>query len=256
MGKQLSISRDVNASGPNRRSKHCPARLRLSSGFLGLSDTDCPGDLGQISTVSSRETEELEVLKNSIIRRCGASGADALENLIRECGSFVTLLGVAERETNKNEGVRKKVLGIIAVQRTKRVQYLRQLLSFNPIHAMSRMLYEYLLLDFALSEVEKIRLIGLDRENIINYERIFIGKNQGFVYASLSKISSEILNLDIKSVFIIHNHPNGSSAPSLIDIINTNKIMIFLKQKNIELYDHIIITTTGWTSMKSCRFIV
>lgn len=56
-----------------------------------------------------------------------------------------------------------------------------------------------------------------------------------------------ILN-NASSVILFHNHPGGSTKPSMADIAGTKKIKEALDTLQIKLIDHIIITEDDYTS--------
>lgn len=51
------------------------------------------------------------------------------------------------------------------------------------------------------------------------------------------------------SVILAHNHPSGSLRASVNDIKTTAQIKKALKLINVKLWDHLIISETGWLSM-------
>lgn len=53
-----------------------------------------------------------------------------------------------------------------------------------------------------------------------------------------------------KSIILAHNHPSGKLIPSNQDINITKKINDGSKLLDIDLLDHLIITSEGYTSMK------
>jgi len=61
----------------------------------------------------------------------------------------------------------------------------------------------------------------------------------------IAKISIEKL---ASSVIVCHNHPSGNVKPSSEDKILTEKIKNTLKIFEITLFDHIIVTDSGYYS--------
>jgi DNA repair protein RadC len=49
----------------------------------------------------------------------------------------------------------------------------------------------------------------------------------------------------------VHNHPSGNREPSQEDKDLTKKVKQGLSMLDIKLHDHIILTTSGYTSLAS-----
>jgi len=91
----------------------------------------------------------------------------------------------------------------------------------------------------------------------------FNGRNKIIGYRLLSTGSMESLVIDIRLlaslalhsmatfVIIAHNHPTGNLQPSINDIVSTKKIRKVSKLIDVTLIDHLIISETGWCSMRA-----
>ena len=56
-------------------------------------------------------------------------------------------------------------------------------------------------------------------------------------------------------IIVAHNHPSGCIDPSEGDLIITNRLKEAGKILGIELIDHLIVTLTGFTSLKERSFL-
>lgn len=70
------------------------------------------------------------------------------------------------------------------------------------------------------------------------------------VYLDTLSIVREALTLSAYGVIISHNHPSGNLTPSEADIEITREIKSMLGQFDINLVDHIIVTTGGGYSFE------
>lgn len=59
------------------------------------------------------------------------------------------------------------------------------------------------------------------------------------------EIAKFILDVNAHSVFLAHNHPGGTCAPSSEDISSTLQIQRMLKQLGVMVLDHVIIAGTS-----------
>ncbi len=102
----------------------------------------------------------------------------------------------------------------------------------------------------AHKEVEEVWVMLLNCQNgIIGTTMI----SRGTVSRSMTS-PREIMNYAIKhmasGIILVHNHPAGSIEPSKDDIEVTRKMIEAGEIINVPLIDHVIISTTGNTSIK------
>ncbi|MCL2462631.1 MAG: hypothetical protein FWF44_08210, partial [Defluviitaleaceae bacterium] len=57
----------------------------------------------------------------------------------------------------------------------------------------------------------------------------------------IREINHAIIRYKAASVILAHNHPGGSTAPSLSDREATKKIIDALEYMNVDVIDHIIV---------------
>lgn len=99
-------------------------------------------------------------------------------------------------------------------------------------------------------EVEEIWVMLLNCQNgIIGTKMV----SRGTVSRSMTS-PREIMNYALKhmasGIILVHNHPAGSIEPSKDDIEVTRKMIEAGEIINVPLIDHVIISTTGNTSIK------
>jgi DNA repair protein RadC len=98
--------------------------------------------------------------------------------------------------------------------------------------------------------VEKFVVLFLNSQNkIISYDICSKGTvNQAVVYPR--EIAKKAIELNTVSVILSHNHPSGNIKPSESDIRLTKQIVNALKLFDIEVLDHLIITSDDFFSFK------
>ena len=67
---------------------------------------------------------------------------------------------------------------------------------------------------------------------------------------SVREIMQKALMIGAVKIALTHNHPGGDSTPSDYDIQSTKTLKEACNIMGIELLDHIIVSQTGWYSMK------
>jgi DNA repair protein RadC len=97
---------------------------------------------------------------------------------------------------------------------------------------------------------EVFRVLFLDkRYQLIEDELLVIGEND-HVFVSSKTIVKKTLLLAASSVILLHNHPSGDLRPSASDIKITQEIVVSLKNLEIKVLDHLIISRSGYFSFK------
>lgn len=111
---------------------------------------------------------------------------------------------------------------------------------------------EYLKSKIGYNEVETFGLLYLDGENkIINTKELFKGTVDRVV-VHMRELIKSILAESAVSIILYHNHPNFSDlSASKADIDLTKKIIKGISIIDVELLDHIIVSYSGFLSMKS-----
>src|SRR5260370_16134837 len=66
---------------------------------------------------------------------------------------------------------------------------------------------------------------------------------------------SNHINLVVRAVILVHNHPSGDPTPSQADIQMTRAIIDIATPLGIAVHDHIIVGKNGHASMKGLRLI-
>lgn len=122
----------------------------------------------------------------------------------------------------------------------------------RPKIVQSKEMYDYFLTLFSpdtLEHHEEMFVFVLNRASrILGWAKLSSGGLAGTVCDA--RIIGQIALLsNAQSIILAHNHPSGELKPSETDIKLTRTIRDALKLFDIQLLDHLIITTEGYTSM-------
>ena len=109
-------------------------------------------------------------------------------------------------------------------------------------------LLKYLRNKIGYEEIEKFYVIYLSSSNeVIKFEENSVGTlDRSSVYPR--EIYKKVINLNAKSLILVHNHPSDNITPSKSDIELTNEIAKGLKNFGALLIEHIIITKNSYFS--------
>lgn len=145
----------------------------------------------------------------------------------------------------KGIGKVKAITILTAVELGKRVlskeDNIKQICNSNDV-------YYYVKDDLEHELQENFLAIFLDtKKNIINKKIFFIGTvNQSNVY--LRDVFRDAVKNNAVSIIIVHNHPAGSTNPSIQDTYITNEFIRVGKILNIPIIDHLIIGKNDYYS--------
>ncbi|KAF2956752.1 DNA repair protein RadC [Marinitoga sp. 38H-ov] len=110
--------------------------------------------------------------------------------------------------------------------------------------------------EMVFSEKEIVKCISLNSKlNPISIDTISIGTVNSSILHPRDVFKIAIKNNAV-SIIIVHNHPSGDSAPSMIDIDITKKIEDSGEILGIKLSDHIIFGKSEYYSFKMGRKVM
>lgn len=116
----------------------------------------------------------------------------------------------------------------------------------------SRAVYELLLANWDLDLIElqeQFKIILLNRANqVIGISEISKGGMSGTV-VDTRLIFGIALKACASAIVLAHNHPSGNLKPSSADLMITKRIVECGKLLEIDIFDHLIVTSDGYLSM-------
>lgn len=114
---------------------------------------------------------------------------------------------------------------------------------------------DYLRAEIGREKKEYFLILSLDaRSNLINIKTISIGSLDANIVHP-REVFKKAIECSAASVILVHNHPSGEADPSEDDINITKRLSESGKILGIDVVDHIIITKSGFLSMKENKLI-
>ena len=117
------------------------------------------------------------------------------------------------------------------------------------------MLENYLRLNMAHLVVEQLRVIFLSAKLRLLADEVISWGTIDSCTAAPRDVLRRALDLGSTAIVLVHNHPSGDPAPSRQDIELTRKMLAAAKLFDIQLMDHVVVASSGLTSMKELRYI-
>ena len=128
---------------------------------------------------------------------------------------------------------------------------LRRRVEDRPILANSEVVVSYLFASMAHLPREEFRVLYLNtRLHLVHDETVSTG-NLTAVPIEIRAIISRALDVNAAAILVAHNHPSGNPSPSVDDIACTRTLERSCSALGIRLLDHLIISDTGFCSLKN-----
>ena len=114
---------------------------------------------------------------------------------------------------------------------------------------------EYCRLKCGYEPVEQFRVLFMDKKNHLLLDE---AQQRGTVdHAAVypREVLKRALEVGASALILLHNHPSGDASPSAADIDVTLKVMEAARPLGIKIHDHLIITRSSYSSLKSLGLI-
>ncbi len=112
----------------------------------------------------------------------------------------------------------------------------------------SKEIYHYIKNDYVLEGKEVLTILYVTSKVKLIKKAKYTNSSSFSCEFPIRKIVSDALALDSYGLVMIHNHPSGDVKPSRADIEATQTIKMILRELNILLLDHIIISNDKYYS--------
>ena len=121
----------------------------------------------------------------------------------------------------------------------------------RPVLGSWQSLLDYLAIDMAHLNVERVRVLYLDSRNrLIDDHHVGDGSiDEAAVHPR--EVIRRAMDLGASALILVHNHPSGSPEPSRADIQITKKIAEAGRLLGVIVHDHIIIGHEGHVSLRA-----
>lgn len=140
------------------------------------------------------------------------------------------------------------------VQQMMQIGYIGQLKE-SPVFHDEKALHNYCRIILAGKQVEELHILYLDNNLKLIADAIH---TKGTVDSSAiypREIARRALELNARSIVMVHNHPTSINSFSQDDLDVTLKVEAILKSLGIELYDHLLVVNDSVFSMRTLHMI-
>lgn len=171
--------------------------------------------------------------------------------LLHEFGGIGGLLAADGAALARVPGMGETSAAAIKIAHAAALRLLRAEIVDKPVLSNWQALLDYLRADMAHHGVERVRVLLMDSKNRLIRDELM---NEGTIdeaplYAR--EVIRRAMDLKASGLILVHNHPSGDPIPSRADIEVTRLVASAGKPLNIALHDHIIIASSGHTSLRA-----
>lgn len=157
-----------------------------------------------------------------------------------EPGALMQVKGVGETSAAALKSV------ALAARRMARSE-----IASKPVLSSWQALLDYLAIDMAHLNFERVRVLYLDTRNrLIDDHNLGDGSiDEAAIHPR--EVIRRAMDVGASALILVHNHPSGNPEPSRADISITHRIAEAGKLLGITVHDHVIIGREGHVSLKS-----
>lgn len=162
-------------------------------------------------------------------------------NLIQKFGGVYQVFKASVPELVACKGIGQNTAVFIKlVQEMMAINYRGQLKE-SPIFHDEKILHNYCRLIMGGKQVEELHILYLDTNLRLIADEIHTtgSVDASAIYAR--EIAKRALDLNARSIVMVHNHPTSDNSFSTCDIEVTKSVESILAGLNIELYDHLVV---------------
>lgn len=181
----------------------------------------------------------------------GKSAVEVAQDLLKSCGGLSNLSSANISQLLKVKGISKtKAIEIQAIFELMRRASFEEVIGKDVLCNLEAVI-QWLKREIGSERVEKFLVIFLDvRKQVITYKIIGNGTIHK-VDVCIRDIYKEALIQNASSILLVHNHPSGNLIPSLEDIEFTKEVKKGAKLLDIEVIDHLIVSSYSVYSMEN-----
>ena len=200
-------------------------------GWQSLSDDEV---LAIMLRTGVKDFSVQEVAKQLLMTSKGLAGLTSLT--MQECMSVKGISNIKAIELGASFELVKRVL--------------RSSLPYMNVIDHPQVLFDWLRLEIGDKQQEHFLVIYLNTQHqIIGVKTLFVGTlDRSIIHPR--EIFKEAMAVSSSKIMVVHNHPSGTLTPSNADIQVTKNLKEIGELMGIPLLDHLIVSTSGYVSLR------
>lgn len=189
------------------------------------------------------DEEKARIQLETFVASVGAyRPTNIVHKLIAECGRASRVFGAPRHLLNATLGPAHRVTTALRTARWLSLHAFEHEALNRPILSNRRALTSYLGTAMAQDRQETVRVIYADfKLRLMDVQVVHRGTRHS-CDVDTGLILHRALSIGANSLILVHNHPSGDPKPSAADLTLTSKLAASLREFDVHLVDHIIIT--------------
>lgn len=175
--------------------------------------------------------------------------------LIAKFGSFAEVISASRPRLLEVKGVGERVADDLKVIQAAAVKLTQQRVLERPALSSWSAVLDYCRSAMAYEEVERFRVLFLDRKNILIADEVQQEGTVDHTPVYPRQVVKRALEISASGLILVHNHPSGDPTPSRADIEMTRRIIDAAEKLGITVHDHIIVGRDGHASFRGLQLI-
>jgi len=171
--------------------------------------------------------------------------------LIQRFGSLAGVLNADAAALSRHPGMGETSAAALKIVALAARRLSREAVREQPVLGSWQALIDYLTIDMAHLNVERVRVLYLNHKNMLIHDQHVGDGSIDEAAIHPREVIRRALDLGATALILVHNHPSGSPEPSRADIQITNRIAEAGRLLGIVVHDHVIVGRHGHVSLKA-----
>jgi len=173
------------------------------------------------------------------------------KSLLARFGSLAGVFNAEPRALAAHPGMGETSAAAIKIVALAARRLARAAVQESPILGSWQALIDYLTVDMAHLNHERVRVLYLDVKNRLILDHLLTDGSIDEAAIHPREVVKKALDLGASAMILVHNHPSGSPEPSRADIQITNRLAEAGRLLGIVVHDHVIIGKEGHASLRA-----
>lgn len=175
--------------------------------------------------------------------------------LYKKYGNIHQLLVASKEALMENEGIKENTATFFQlIHKITEMEY-KNKLDKEPIFHNYEKLENYCKMLFAGKTVEEFHVFYLDGQYKLITDELHSSGTVNWAAVYIREIVKKALELNARSIVLLHNHPSAYTSFSSQDIEITQELANSLERLDITLYDHLLVSGDIIYSARNMHFL-
>ena len=162
--------------------------------------------------------------------------------LYKKYGNIHHLLSAPIESLMSNKGVKENVVTLLKIIQTITILEYKCEMDEKPIFYDYKNLENYCRMLLGGKTIEEFHVFYLDSQYKLIVDDLHSSGTINWAAVYIREIAKKALDLNAGSIVLLHNHPSAYTSFSTQDIQITQELENALKQLDIKLYDHLLVS--------------